>query len=167
MLASAKAAVHQSDIYHQFFGRPLSPDFSNFFSHDSPILWQSCTHTWKEKLVLMPIRVVAVVFTTLQSAVLGTNYSSVAVKLLYVSIIPVFVSERFFKQERNLIHSCFTWRSIRSKFCITFIFLSSFFCLTFVFFHLLFSYFYSTMDWFHSVKLEIPYYVYFVHLHYI
>ena len=49
----------------------------------------------------MPIRVVAVVFTTLQSAVLGTNYSSVAVKLLYVSIIPVFVSERFFKQERN------------------------------------------------------------------
>ena len=101
VLAAAKAAVHQSDIYHQFFGRPLSPDFSNFFSHDSPILWQSCTHTWKEKLVLMPIRVVAVVFTTLQSAVLGTNYSSVAVKLLYVSIIPVFVSERFFKQERN------------------------------------------------------------------
>ena len=46
----------------------------------------------------MPIRV-AVVFTTLQSAVLGTNYSSVAVKLLYV--IRVFVSERFFKSKRD------------------------------------------------------------------
>ena len=31
------------------------------------------------------------------SVLLGTNYSSVAVKLLYVSIIPVFVSERFLK----------------------------------------------------------------------
>ena len=76
----------------------------------------------------MPIRVVAVVFTTLQSAVLGTNYSSVAVKLLYV--IQVFVSERFFKQERNLIHVLLEFyflalledQSDQNSVCITFSF---------------------------------------------
>ena len=76
----------------------------------------------------MPIRVVAVVFTTLQSAVLGTNYSSVAVKLLYVSIIPVFVSERFLKaREIRLILALLENQSDQNSVLLSSIFNLSFF----------------------------------------
>ena len=82
----------------------------------------------------MPIRVVAVVFTTLQSAVLGTNYSSVAVKLLYVSIIPVFVSERFLKaREIRLILALLENQSDQNSVLLSIIILSTFVHLSFVY----------------------------------
>ena len=66
----------------------------------------------------MPIRVVAVVFTTLQSAV----------KLIYVSIIPVFVSERFLKaREIRLILALLENQSDQNSVLLSSIFNLSFF----------------------------------------
>ena len=89
-------------------------------------------------------------------AVLGTNYSSVAVKLLYVSIIPVFVSERFLKaREIRLILALLENQSdqnsvlLSSIFNLSFFLFSSYVHLSFVYlssFFIFFSYFYSTMD---------------------
>ena len=76
----------------------------------------------------MPIRVVAVVFTTLQSAVLGTNYSSVAVKLLYVLVLFQYLSERFLKaREIRLILALLENQSDQNSVLLSSIFNLSFF----------------------------------------